>query len=163
MIQGSLAGMSPLASREHWEGIADRFSGDAANLSPAEAWGTALVCVGLLGLGLLLRYLARWQERRAQQDRPAALFQELCRAHRLSKSDRALLIQIAEESALRQPSELFVRPELLAESRFPAAPAGTIKQIGALRERLFAGLDDDSPGASACVTTVDVRHPVGVA
>ncbi len=125
-----------LATRDQWERLGDRFSGEAAKLSPAEVWGAVLVCLGLLGMMLLLRLLAGLQIRWAAKHRPSALMGELCRAHRLRHAERQLLAQMAEQNGLRLPAEVFVRPELFAEALYAA---DTRQRVAALRERLFAG------------------------
>ncbi|QDU88642.1 hypothetical protein Pla175_20220 [Pirellulimonas nuda] len=151
-----------LATRDQWERLGDRFSGEAAELSATEAWGVALVCIGLLGVLALLSLLARVQSRRSRKNRPLALLRELCRAHRLSHADRQLLAQVVEECGLICPAEIFVRPDLLAPDRYGSAPAAVRTRIAGLRQRLFEGRDDQ-PLASP-PSAPEVEHaPAGAA
>ncbi|QDV57181.1 hypothetical protein [Rosistilla oblonga] len=91
------------------------------------------VTVGILapavGVGYLLyrKYCGSEHEFYA----PNKVFSGLCRAHRLDRRDRRLLLQIAAEMKLDQPALLFTNPALLrtASRKQIAAPAKRIKRL----------------------------------
>lgn len=83
----------------------------------------------------------QWIERRRPHDfrcnRPNRLFDELCKAHRLDRSSRRLLKQLAESRGLTDAGVLFVEPIHFDTARIPAELANAAKQIRQLRHRLF--------------------------
>jgi hypothetical protein len=58
--------------------------------------------------------LRRGDEDRPKEDHPGRLFRELCKVHRLSWNETALLQQLSDERGLVTPSLLFVREEYFA-------------------------------------------------
>ena len=67
-------------------------------------------------------------------DCPQRLFQELCRAHSLTWSDRSVLRRLAQRGGLESTAEIFFRPDLL-EAGGGDSPIS--RQIQGLRVRLF--------------------------
>ncbi|MBW3541723.1 MAG: hypothetical protein KY476_15755 [Planctomycetes bacterium] len=78
-----------------------------------------------------------WWDRKRQVPAAAphsseALFLELCRAHRLSAEEQALVRSVAARQGLNEPALAFVRPEAF---RNPAG--GDAAAVAQLAQRLF--------------------------
>lgn len=76
---------------------------------------TIMSLVGLACLLAVVIWILRRQQRRElkQIDNPVLLYQELCRAHRLSWRQRSLLRQVAQQRQIANQLELFVEPSHL--------------------------------------------------
>jgi len=76
---------------------------------------TLVTLVGIACLLAVVIWILRRRARREskQIDNPGLLYQELCRAHRLSWQQRNLLRQVAQERQLANHWELFVEPSHL--------------------------------------------------
>ena len=99
---------------------------------------TALVIVGLVAVAALWAGLYMWDRRRrpiAVKTENAGLFGELCRAHRLSKEDRALLLRAA--GSQENTAVVFVDPDVLAT--FADSHPGEAAQFRRMRDRIFGG------------------------
>jgi hypothetical protein len=83
--------------------------------SLSENWFLIVTLAGIVAFWIALYY---WDQYRRRLGRPggspAALFQELCEAHQLDASERALLLQVVESHRLKQPAVVFVDPQWLA-------------------------------------------------
>lgn len=95
----------------------------------------------VLGVVLLWAALTWWDRRQKQSQagggRPLSLWDELCRGHRLSDEEAALLRKTAEQNRLTEPAEIFVRPDLMrAAADSDTAPE---RPLSELNERLFGG------------------------
>jgi hypothetical protein len=99
-----------------------------------------LILVAVIaGLWALLQVSALGSRRRAAHG-PWRLFLSLCRAHRLSWSQRWLLWRLARARRLKNPAQLFLDPECFRQGGLKGGlgrKAERLRQIGA---RLFAGL-----------------------
>ena len=86
-------------------------------------------------------FLWQWIDRRRPQDfrcnRPSRLFDELCKAHRLDRSSRRVLKQLAACRGLTDAGVLFIEPDHFDTSRIPAELTTSAKQIRQLRHQLF--------------------------
>ena len=104
--------------------------------SPSDTWLWAAVVLGVAGLWLGLYYWDRFRRRTAgPPPSGGSLFQDLCRAHGLTRAEQALLVRAMNARPQIPPAAVFVQPELLAEragSRDPEAG-----QFQALAEKLF--------------------------
>lgn len=69
-----------------------------------------------------------------------ALFNELCRAHRLSRRDWWLLTRLARHHRLSDPTLLFLEPSWLDAARCPVAWQRHAARLHELQRTLFAGL-----------------------
>lgn len=104
--------------------------------SPGSSRETAIVVVALVAVAALWAGLYMWDRRRQPAifaTDAAGMFGELCRAHRLDKSDRAFLNRAA--SGLPNAAIIFIDPEVL--DRFSAANPLTAEECRRLRDKLF--------------------------
>lgn len=69
-----------------------------------------------------------------------ALFNELCRAHRLSRRDWWLLTRLARHHGLSDPTLIFLEPSWLDSARRLAAWQRHAPRLHDLQRTLFAGL-----------------------
>lgn len=118
-----------LAQRDNWVRLGDRFTGEHLELQIHDVvWGVALVAV-FGAIVVALRVLNTLQLRTAEPRKPRRLFRELCDAHRLDRTARRRLSQLAASKRLRSKAELFVRPDLFEDDEDAA--------VLELRGRLF--------------------------
>ncbi len=119
----------PIAQTE-----AARWSDPSQTVLPLEVLGVVALAVGALFLWSKIRGPLRTTGPHASGD----LMGELCDAHQLDRSERALLTHLSHARRLRQPANLFVDPTFLEQ----AAGGGdaTARRYEALRQKLF-GLD----------------------
>ena len=109
----------------------------AANYgSSSRNWYLVLAVVGIAVFGAGLYF---WDKHRKSSgsgsDHPKSLFLELCSAHGLSRGERALLRDAAEQQGIAQPGLAFVDPRILEAT---ASAAGEdAAAFGELRQRLF--------------------------
>jgi hypothetical protein len=101
--------------------------------------GFVLIAALLVGLWAVLQVSAL-RGRRGSYNSPRRLFRSLCRAHRLSWSQRWLLGRLARAHGLAHPAQLFVDPEYFDEPRLAAGLRPKAQRLRQLRDRLFAGL-----------------------
>ena len=115
MSPGSLCSvLLMLALRTPWRSMASGFRGSRSRLDAQDlVLGLALLVCVAAGGWLLSRLLPK-RDRQGRYHRPAALFQELCRAHALDRPSRRLLKRIARAQGLGHPALLFVEPQRLA-------------------------------------------------
>lgn len=139
----------PLAQRDAWESLGNRFSGENAKFNFGDLWTLALVVAAAVGFILLLRWLQLRQEARRLSDDPRHLFDDLCLAHRLSRRDRHLLRQLAAAYHLETPSLLFVRPDLFDSACQMAGLEQHVASAARLRRELFRGLPEQPPAEVA--------------
>ncbi|MGH7134310.1 MAG: hypothetical protein ACREHD_01135 [Pirellulales bacterium] len=77
---------------------------------------------------------------RSSTNSTRALFNELCRAHRVSLRDWWLLMRLARHHRLTDPTLLFLESTWLDPARCPAAWQRHASRLRELRGTLFAGL-----------------------
>jgi hypothetical protein len=68
---------------------------------------------------------------------PPRLFSELCRAHKLTWSNRRLLKQLAAARDLKSAATLFVEPEYFDLTNLPPALKPSAQELRRLRHNLF--------------------------
>lgn len=86
----------------------------------------------------VLYYWDKWRKQRSKRTGSAkSLFMELCDAHRLARTERALLMKAAKSLGAGEPAVLFVDPRIVG--KFAAASGGEAKQYAALSSKLFSG------------------------
>lgn len=73
---------------------------------------SASIVIGSVWLALYL-----WEklqiQRKASDDTPLGLFYDLCKTHRLSRTDINYLLKATEEHAMEQPALVFIDPGIL--------------------------------------------------
>lgn len=73
---------------------------------------SATIVIGSVWLGLYL-----WEnlqiQRKASADTPLGLFYDLCKTHRLSRTDISYLLKATDEHAQEQPALVFIDPGIL--------------------------------------------------
>jgi hypothetical protein len=114
----------------------------------AASWlSLGITRLGALASGLAVGVLAIWWYSRRRQPRkeqalhsPQRLFQELCRAHRLSAAQELLLEWVVSDRQLAQPAMVFLDPLLLEQAMARSDAPGVRKRLADLRSRLFARL-----------------------
>ena len=74
---------------------------------------------------------------------PTALFQGLCQTHGLDRGSRQLLKQVTRHHQLGQPARVFTEPTLLDPARLKQAFGSRLKEVTALRKRLFTSVEKD--------------------
>lgn len=127
-----------MAQRHNWERMGDRFSGKHAELDMGEI-GVIIAACAAAGLLLwLLQWAAKWQEGKLDSPSPGRLFRDLCRAHKLRWRERRLLKQLASDTNVDHPVELFLKPEAFNIGRIPASLEAKATAVVSLSERLFA-------------------------
>jgi hypothetical protein len=80
----------------------------------------------------------RWARPRIpRMHRPRKLFYTLCKAHQLDHSEQRLLSLIAKAVGLANPSEVFLRSDLLSSDQLGAQFQPYSQQLARLQTRLF--------------------------
>jgi hypothetical protein len=108
--------------------------------------GHALLFVLLTGMAVFGAWLAsRYvRHRSGESNSPRALFDQLCRAHRLDWAARRLLSQLARWRGLSTPASLFVEPEHFDTATLDEALRARREELRSLRDKIF--------GAAWCQT-----------
>ena len=129
----------PLAQRDTWESLGNRFSGEHARFNPADLiWLAVIAAVAVVGLWWLAA-LSKRIEGRSSRPQPWRLFRELCARHSLTRDERSLLKKIAERTGLDQPAVLFVREDLFKDDHINGDHLADEQQaLGELRQKLFS-------------------------
>lgn len=135
----------PLANREAWESLGNRFSGDHAKFNMGDLWALLGILAATAALVWLLNWLYRRQQARRLSNDPHHLFIDLCRVHRLSRRDCRLLLQLSEELDLPMAAMVFVRPDLFDPMNLPTDNEKEQAAYERLADKLFAGLETLAP------------------
>ena len=91
----------------------------------------------LVIVAIVWQTISRQRRRDFDYDRPQRLFADLCRAHRLSWSNRRLLKHLAAARGLKCPSTLFVEPEYFDATNVPLTLKRSAVELRQLRHKLF--------------------------
>jgi len=144
LLPTNLDGLLVWAQRHRLEDVVDNLG--TGFREARDPWSTqnyvtlgAVVLVGSVAAYVIVR-LGGLAARRIRNS-PAWLFLCLCRAHRLKWRDRWLLWQLSGQSRLLEPGLLFVRAELFAGDRLPAALTPAAARLAELQAQLFADPD----------------------
>jgi len=138
-----------MAQIERFRGLEERFGGRQARLDSGDVInGLMLLAVAAAGVAILA-YVAR-KDSAGAFNRPWALFRELCKAHKLTLSQRRLLAKLARYHELKDPARLFLERDLLASRELPPQLAARSEEVAVVKEKLF--LADDQRKA-------EPRHP----
>lgn len=97
----------------------------------------SLIAIGIFGL-LAIWLLSRWRAKDHKPiDNSELLYRELCRAHRLTWSQRSMLHKIAIQQRLEDPSVLFVEPTYLKQAAKESRKPRQKQQCEQLQQKLF--------------------------
>jgi hypothetical protein len=92
----------------------------------------------ILALGLLVSH---WISRRRQKefwcDSSSQLFRELCRAHRLDRTNRRLMQKLASARGVGSAAELFVEPDNFDAANLSKVLDSSANELRQLRHELF--------------------------
>jgi hypothetical protein len=119
--------------RDLWSG----FRGERAQIDAKDVLiilGAVLVIA--LGIWLLARF-AEWRENRASYHNPKQLFRRLSAAHKLSLSERKLLVKAARQLKSSFPASLFLRPDMFDSAAADTDLAPRAGELEALKRKLF--------------------------
>jgi len=94
----------------------------------------ALIAAAFISLAA---FLGR-QDKHRLFNSPRALFNSLCKAHKLDRSSRNLLKQLAQAQEMAIPARLFLEPERFEPAQVPADLKAYLPQFSQLKSRLFA-------------------------
>lgn len=98
---------------------------------------TLLIGAGvLIGLGAVGWVAYQQFNPKNKKDCPKALFRQLCKAHQLDWSEKALLTKLAQRHQLETPAEIFLTPACF-EVGDARANQALLQQIDDLKEKLF--------------------------
>lgn len=90
-------------------------------------------------IGIVWGSLYFWEkiqlQRKATADTPHGLFYDLCKTHRLSRTDSNCLLKAASEKNADQPAMVFIDPNIL--ETFQKNAGNELKYYKTLAERLF--------------------------
>jgi hypothetical protein len=134
MTHGIPNGVPLLAAQEYsreWERLGRLF-----NSGPYEVLILAAVTLVVVAT-ITWQTFSNRRRRDFDYDRPPRLFADLCKAHKLNRSNRRLLKQLAAARGLKLPATLFVEPEFFDMTNLPAALQPSAKELRKLRHRLF--------------------------
>lgn len=113
----------------------------AESVNAAAFMAFASVAAFVLAVAALAAYA--WQVRRSRPlDNHAALFRDLCNAHRLDQDDRDTLLDAAAAAGVRGV-EAFIRPEMLSDLADRIDDPEVKCRCWALRRRLFGSIERD--------------------
>lgn len=105
----------------------------AMNSIPLDAKTFVVAASAFLLAGLAFRLMLR----RAKAAASNRLFEKLCKAHGLSRSDCRLLRELARHQKLDDPAQLFLEPERFAAACLPMNLWGRTARMNEIRDRLF--------------------------
>ena len=110
--------------------------GHLLDFGPYEVLILAAVTL-LVIVTIVWQTISRRRQRDFEYDRPARLYADLCRAHKLNWSNRRLLKQLAAARGLKCPAALFVEPEYFDMTNVPPALKPSAAELRQLRHKLF--------------------------
>jgi hypothetical protein len=131
-----MLGRAVLAALERSRTVTAAARGSQSTNFLSENWliFVALAVIAVFGCGLYL-----WDRRRktagTQARTPQSLFQELCTAHKLNRSEQALLSNLCAAQELALPALVFVDSSILA--RAEAMSIDNPDGLRQLRQKLF--------------------------
>jgi hypothetical protein len=134
VIHSIPSGIHLLAAQDYsreWERLGRLF-----NSGPYEVLILAAVTLIVI-VAITWQTFSKRRRRDFDYDRPARLFADLCKAHKLNWSNRRLLKQLAAGRGLKLPATLFVEPEYFDTTNLPAALQPSAKELRKLHHELF--------------------------
>jgi hypothetical protein len=126
-----------LAERPDWERLGDHFRRGPTDFNSYNLLAViAIAAAFVLGIFLLQRFAQRRDHSKSYTS-PTELFRELCRAHRLDRSERRLLKRLAAAWGLARPAYLFIEPDYFDTAGLPVEWQEDSHRVASIRERLF--------------------------
>jgi hypothetical protein len=114
------------------------FRGERAKVDYTDVLLVIAATIAAVIVFWLLARFAALREGRGPVNNPKLLFNQLCQAHGLSRSQRRLLMQLGDQAQLTPAPAIFLRPELfdraLADPQFGPLHG----DLATLRRRLFS-------------------------
>jgi hypothetical protein len=135
VTHGVINGIQLLAAKDYsseWDRLRDWLD----VVSPYEVLILTTVTL-LVVVTIVWQVISRRRRRDFDYDRPPRLFADLCRAHKLSWSNRRLLKHLAVARGLKSPTILFVEPEYFDMTNVPPALKASAAELRQLRHKLF--------------------------
>jgi hypothetical protein len=126
-----------LATRDDSGVFWGRFDHQRAGFGATE-W--ALI-IGATFLLVVVASISYWRAKRQKAEflshNPSRLLAELCRAHRLSRSERWLMRRLASAQGLENGCAIFVEPEYFDSGKRPPMLEPLASELRQLRHKLF--------------------------
>lgn len=136
MIHSIIRAMPLLATWQESEGIWGRFDHQRPTLGVNELIILGVVIAAIVGT-LIWQLIAGRRLHDFRCNSASRLFGELCRVHRLGRTSRKLLKQLAVARSLKSADLLFVEPEYFDLTNIPPALKSSANELRQLRHRLF--------------------------
>jgi len=110
--------------------------GQHADVGSMFLWlAVAAAVIGAISVGAYYAHRAALQRRLNSHP---ALFDALCKVHRLNRGERALLRQVVRAQNMTFPSQVFTEPGWGAARPLPADLRSKASELARLQEKLFA-------------------------
>jgi hypothetical protein len=134
VTHGIIHGIQLFAAQDYsneWDRLRDLLSANTHEV-------LILTAVTLLVIVTIVWQVVSKRHRRDfDYDRPHRLFADLCRAHKLTWSNRRLLKQLAMARGLKSPTLLFVEPDHFDMTNLPSVLKTSATELRQLRHKLF--------------------------
>lgn len=126
------------------------FHGEEARFSASDAVVLLLFVAALaVGFWILSRVLAKQDRPRRTYNSPRRLFHDLARAHRLTRSQKSLLSELAASAGIEPAARIFIEPLAFEASGRNSRLQRRAEEISELQRRLFAESDAVNPPAAS--------------
>ena len=129
--------LTPVLAQVYREELGRGFRGATSQLHWTDFLPYVAATVLIGGGWALYSYLKRRNDMTERCNDPHKLFRELSQVHKLDRSHRRLLLQLAEALRFTQPAQVFLTPAAFEPSRVPVGLRGSVDELRRLRERLF--------------------------
>ena len=143
-----------LAESGHWSSMSQRFQGRHSRVDLNDILTGLLILCTAICVFWWLSLVIRFRDRHRTFSSPVALFLSLCKAHRLRWSQGWLLWRVARAHRLRDPAQMFVRPELFSPAKL--GPSLRLRTVELMRigDMLFVEpAEDDEKSDRRCGTS----------
>src|SRR4051812_32431954 len=137
MISQGVGTLRLLASHQLMASVWGRFDNKRATFDSSELIILAAVTLLVLCAFAWQLLLRRRHQRDFWFDSTSRMFAELCRAHRLGRSNRRLLKQLAIARGLGNATVLFVEPDHFEATDLPPELKASASDLRQLRHKLF--------------------------
>ncbi|HVX61152.1 MAG TPA: hypothetical protein VHC19_11135 [Pirellulales bacterium] len=126
-------------------GLARGFPANQPEPTASRLLTGVLFLVSFAALVWLLARVARRNDKRGSYNNPRALFRALCKLHRLDRTQRKLLLRLAQARQLEQPAALFLEPLHFETADLPQPWQAQAESLEILHRALFSRTPD-APG-----------------